>query len=107
MPRFILTIRISGTTIYRRWRTFNSSFPICIARQSLETKKLQPGRFIDMSDRRNFLKTAFLTLSGVAFMSVLNDKESNAVPAADYVEVVEFKDSGKKSSRAMPNGARN
>ena len=34
-------------------------------------------------------------------MSVLNDKESsaaksNAAPAADYVEVVEFKDSGEK-----------
>ncbi len=29
-------------------------------------------------------------------MSVLNDKESNAAPTADYVEVVEFKDSGEK-----------
>ena len=29
-------------------------------------------------------------------MSVLNDKETKAAPAADYVEVVEFKDSGEK-----------
>ena len=29
-------------------------------------------------------------------MSVLNDRESNAAPTADYVEVVEFKDSGEK-----------
>src|ERR1035437_5943605 len=96
MPRFILTTLTSSTTIFPRWRTFNSSFPICIARRSPETEKLETGRSINMSDRRNFLKTAFLTLSGVAFMSVLNDKESNAAPAADYVEVVEFKDSGEK-----------
>ena len=35
-----------------------------------------------MSDRRSFLKTAFLTLSGVAFMSILNDKETKAAPAS-------------------------
>jgi peptide-methionine (R)-S-oxide reductase len=49
-----------------------------------------------MSDRRNFLKTAFLSLSGVAFMSIFKDTEATAAPAADYVEVVEFKDSGEK-----------
>jgi peptide-methionine (R)-S-oxide reductase len=49
-----------------------------------------------MSDRRNFLETAFLSLSGVAFMSVFKGTEASAAPAADYVEVVEFKDSGEK-----------
>ncbi len=29
-------------------------------------------------------------------MSVLNDRETNAAATADYVEVVEFKDSGEK-----------
>ncbi len=38
-------------------------------------------------------------------MSVLNDKETKAAPAADYVEVVEFKDSGEKiGARAREEG---
>jgi peptide-methionine (R)-S-oxide reductase len=49
-----------------------------------------------MSDRRDFLKTAFLSLSGVAIMSVLRSTEANAAPVADYVKVVEFKDSGER-----------
>jgi peptide-methionine (R)-S-oxide reductase len=49
-----------------------------------------------MSDRRSFLKTAFLSISGVAFMSMFKDTEVSAAPASDYVEIVEFKDSGEK-----------
>jgi len=49
-----------------------------------------------MSDRRSFLKTSFLTLSGAAFMSLLGRTEADAAPAVTYVEVVEYKDSGEK-----------
>src|SRR5271165_5357674 len=49
-----------------------------------------------MTDRRDFLKTTFLSLSGVAIMSLLNRSEAAAEPAAQYVEIVEFDDSGKK-----------
>jgi peptide-methionine (R)-S-oxide reductase len=49
-----------------------------------------------MSDRRDFLKTTFLTLSGVAFMSVFKSTEADAAARPAEVEVVEFKDSGEK-----------
>src|SRR5271157_2867600 len=49
-----------------------------------------------MTDRRDFLKTTFLSLSGVAMMSLLNRSEAAAGPSTQYVEIVEFKDSGEK-----------
>src|SRR5262252_4553449 len=51
-----------------------------------------------MSNRRDFLKTSFLSLLGVAIMSLLNPSETSAAPAAaeTYVDIVEFTDSGQK-----------
>jgi peptide-methionine (R)-S-oxide reductase len=49
-----------------------------------------------MTDRRSFLKTALLSLSGAAFMSVFKSSEANAAAHSDTVEIVEFKDSGEK-----------
>jgi hypothetical protein len=50
-----------------------------------------------MSDRRDFLKTAFLSLSGVAIMSLLNRSEAEAPGTSDTVEIVEFNDAGQKT----------
>jgi peptide-methionine (R)-S-oxide reductase len=50
-----------------------------------------------MSDRRSFLKSSFLALSGVAFMSMFKSSEVDAAPAkTDMVNIVEFKDNGEK-----------
>jgi peptide-methionine (R)-S-oxide reductase len=50
-----------------------------------------------MTNRRSFLKTSFLSLTGVAFMSLLKGTEADAAPTATgFVEIVEFTDSGQK-----------
>jgi peptide-methionine (R)-S-oxide reductase len=48
-----------------------------------------------MNSRRNFLKTSFLSLTGVAFMSLFKNQEAEAsTTAPTMVEIVEFKDDG-------------
>jgi peptide-methionine (R)-S-oxide reductase len=49
-----------------------------------------------MMNRRSFLKTSFLSLTGVAFMGVLKETgTASASTSPTYVEVVEFKDDGQ------------
>ncbi|HTV66235.1 MAG TPA: peptide-methionine (R)-S-oxide reductase MsrB [Bryocella sp.] len=49
-----------------------------------------------MSNRRDFLKTSFLSLTGVAFMSLFKNTEAEASTSTGFVDIVEFKDDGQK-----------
>jgi peptide-methionine (R)-S-oxide reductase len=50
-----------------------------------------------MTDRRSFLKTGFLSLTGVAVMSLFKHSEAEAASTGSAtVEIVEFKDDGEK-----------